>query len=294
MADYYPLIARAVEGLDDRGPTMRNAVYEPGPLGAGRAAEVPRAAPVAGGHRPRVPRPRRGDRRVEADHNPVLGRKPPHAAAPASRRAPRRPRLRRALRSAARRPGRDASAARGRRGRGPRAFLAEPAPPYEEPAGPATAGRQPLAGRPFAGPRPGRHSRVDPGPGDRRHRDRGLVPARYARRRSPSRRRLPLPPRRRPRKVPRSPSVSAAGRPCLSRRPRRSRPSRAARARRRAAGRRRRSARGAVRRGCREPAAAKAYPGRVVWRLEGVNAGQGQPSRRRCAPSSRSPMPAWC
>ena len=75
--------------------------------------------------------------RVEADHNPVLGRKPPHATA--TRQAAgdlAGPGSRRALRSAARRPGRDASAARGRRGRGPRGLLAEPAPPYEEPAGP--------------------------------------------------------------------------------------------------------------------------------------------------------------
>ena len=28
MADYYPLIARAVEGLSDRSPEMRRAVYE--------------------------------------------------------------------------------------------------------------------------------------------------------------------------------------------------------------------------------------------------------------------------
>ena len=56
----------------------------------------------------------------------------------------------------------------------------------------------------------------------------------------------------------------------------------------------RRSARGAVRRGCREPAAAQGLSGTGRLAPRRGQCGAGAASRRRCAPSSRSPMPAWC
>src|SRR5687767_2339169 len=97
MADYYPLIARAVEGLDDRGPAMRNAVYE-----RARTALVEQLRslepPLSQGDIDRECRDLEDAiRRVEGENNPVLARKaapapisppPPKPAAPAPRPEP--------------------------------------------------------------------------------------------------------------------------------------------------------------------------------------------------------------
>jgi hypothetical protein len=83
MADYYPLIARAVEGLDDRGPTMRNAVYE-----RARSALVDQLRslepPLSQGDIDRECRDLEDAiRRVEAENNPILARQPAPAPVPA-------------------------------------------------------------------------------------------------------------------------------------------------------------------------------------------------------------------
>jgi hypothetical protein len=280
MADYYPLIARAVEGLDDRGPTMRNAVYE-----RARSALVEQLRslepPLSQGDIDRECRDLdEAIRRVEADHNPVLGRKPPHATAPAKPQgaspapAPAAPSAPpRAARDETRPPPEeDADEAL-------EAFLAEPARPYEEPAGPTR-------------PRVDSRSPVVHSPGRARAVILGSIlalvigaiaiaawflrdtPQEIAQQTPPSAA-APAPPAEGPKiaeRVGGGPPLPQPQAPAQQPQPGQPAPAAAPRADVSVAQR-------AVlyEEDAANPQQPKAYPGRVVWRLEGVNAGQGQP-----------------
>ncbi len=153
MADYYPLIARAVEGLDDKGPAARSAVYE-----RARAALVEQLRslepPLSQGDIDRESRDLDDAiRRVEADYAPPPPARrapPPTPPQPPSRMPPqpeptlagapasftRRDEPRREPQSQAPQSQAQPAHSQSQDDEAFEAFLREPPPPYEEPAGP--------------------------------------------------------------------------------------------------------------------------------------------------------------